>query len=78
MPITRPLTDSKLTPEQRHVVELAFNTTLRKLNLVDRNDPICAIVAEKIVEIGSSGTLNAVAIAEIAYRQFSSGSLLDE
>lgn len=34
MPITRSLSDIELTPEQRHVVELAFNNALRKLGLV--------------------------------------------
>ena len=69
MPINRVLMESKLTPELRHVVELAFNQTLRKLNLIDRSDPICEIVARKVVEIGSSGVTNAVAISEMAFRQ---------
>jgi hypothetical protein len=58
-----------LTPKQRHVPELAFNHTLRKLNLVDRNDPICEIVARKVIEIEASGVTNAIAISEIAFRQ---------
>ena len=69
MPITRLLERSTFTPDQRQVLELAFNITLRKLNLVDRNDPICEIVARKVIKIGSSGATHAVAIAEIAYRQ---------
>lgn len=65
--------------QQRHVLELAFNSTLRKLELVDRDDPICEIVARKIIEIASSGVTNAVAIAEIAFRQLGLGSSpLDE
>lgn len=68
MPSTRLLSDN-LTPEQRHVIELAFNLTLRKLNLVDRSDPVCEIVAQRVVEIGTSGPLNALAIAEIASKQ---------
>ncbi len=69
MPITRLLEESTFPPEQRHVLELAFNSTLRKLGLVDRHDPICEIVARKVIEIGSSGVANAVAIAEMASRQ---------
>lgn len=69
MPSHRLFEDGKLTPEQRHVLELAFNNVLRKLNLVDRNDPICEYVARKIIEIGMGGVTNAVAIAEIAYRE---------
>lgn len=49
------------------------------LELVDRDDPICEIVARKIIEIASSGVTNAVAIAEIAFRQLGLGSSpLDE
>jgi hypothetical protein len=69
VPIASLLMDSNFTPEQRHVLELAFNNTLRKLNLVDRNDPICEIVARKVIEIAASGVTNAVAISEIALRQ---------
>ena len=68
------LTNSNFTPEQRHVLELAFNNTLRKLNLVDRNDPICEFVARKVITIRESGTTNAIAIAEIATRQLDPGS----
>lgn len=35
MPITRLLTDSKFTPEQRQVLEEAFHATLHKLSLVE-------------------------------------------
>ena len=55
-------------PEQRPVLSLAFDQTLRRLDRVDRNDPICEIVARKIVQIGETGATNAVAIAEMAVR----------
>ncbi len=71
MPITQLLTDRSFTPEQRHVLELAYNNTLRKLNLMDRNDRVCEIVARKIIKIAEDGATNAVAISEIAYRQLS-------
>jgi len=66
------LADSNFTPEQRHVLELAFNHTVRKLNLVNRNDIVCEIVARKVIEIGSSEASNAVAITEIAFGQLTS------
>jgi hypothetical protein len=71
MPIDRFLSDSDLSPEQRHVLTLAFDQTLRKLNLVDRDDPVSEIVARKIIEINATGVTNAVAISEIAVREFS-------
>jgi hypothetical protein len=67
MPIQRLLIASELTPEQRHVLSLAFDDALRKLNLVDRNDPICEMVARKIIEI--NGVTDPIAITEIAVRQ---------
>jgi hypothetical protein len=73
MPIIRLLTDSDFTPEQRPVIELAFNNTLHKLGLVDRNDPVCEIVARKVIEVGASGVTNAFAIAQIAFTQLSPG-----
>lgn len=69
MPISRLLAEGNYTPEQRHVVELAFNNTLRKLSLLDRNDPVCEIVARKVIRIAESGVTNAVAICEIAIRE---------
>jgi hypothetical protein len=78
MPIDRLLMESKLTLEQRHVVRSAFDNTLRKLHLVDRNDPVSEIVARKVIEIGASGVTNGVAITEIAVRQLGpESSLLD-
>jgi hypothetical protein len=69
MPITRLLADGSFTPEQRHVLELAFNNTLRKLHLVDRNDPLCELVAQRIIDIHRRGASDAVAISEIAVRE---------
>ena len=69
MPITRSLSDITLTPEQRHVLELAFNSTLRKLDLVDRDDPICGLVAERIMDIHRRGVMDAVALTEITIRE---------
>jgi hypothetical protein len=70
VPIYRFLKDSKLTPEQQHVVSLAFDRALTKLHLVDRNDPLCEMVARKVIELGEGGVSNAVAISEIAVRHF--------
>jgi len=71
MAIASLLANSRLPLEQHHVIELAFNYTLRKLSLVNRNDPVCEVVARKVIEVGTSGFTNAVAIGEIAYRQLS-------
>jgi len=37
--------------------------------LVDRNDPICEIVARKVIKIGADGTRNAQEIAALAAKE---------
>ena len=69
MPIARLLADIQLTPQQQHVMEIAFNHALRKLDLVDRGDPICAIVAKRLLEVHQRGVTDAVALAEITVRE---------
>ena len=69
MSIARLLQDSALEPAVHEGLRLAFSGTLRLLGLVDRNDPVCEIVACKIVEIGATGASDPVAISEIALRQ---------
>lgn len=69
MPINRLLSDIELTPEQRHVLELAFNSALRKIGLVDRDDPICALVAERMIDVHRRGVTDALALAETTIRE---------
>ena len=71
MPIDRLLQNSKLEPAAQKALRLAFIRTLRLLGLVDRNDPVCEIVACKIVEIGATGASDPIAISDIAVRQLS-------
>ena len=69
MSINRLLESSNLEPAEREVLNLAFIRALRWLHLVDRNDPICEIVARKIIEIGATGAGDPVVISEIAVRK---------
>jgi hypothetical protein len=69
MPITRLLQNSNLAPAEREILNLAFIRALRLLSLVDRNDAVCEIVAEKIMKVGATGASNPVAISETAARQ---------
>lgn len=69
MPITRYLSDGTITPEQRRIIEQAFDGTLRKLHLVDRNDPVCAIVAQKVIEVHKRGVSDPTTLAELTVRE---------
>jgi len=70
MPINRLLRDGKIKPEDVERLNLAFTFTLQSLRLIDRNDPICDIVARKVVEIDNAGTRDPQEIATLAVKQF--------
>ena len=67
-PISRFIANIDLAREQEHVFELAFNRALRKLDLVDRSDPICDLVAKRMIDIHVRGVSDAVALAEMTVR----------
>jgi hypothetical protein len=71
MPISRLLADIPLSPEQHHVLELAFRHAIRKIGLVDRDDPICVLVAKKMVDLHRQGVTDAIALTELTIRQVS-------
>ena len=55
MPINRILKD-KRAPEEIELLNKAFNHALNLLGVVDRNDPLCDIVARKVIEVGASAS----------------------
>jgi CheY-like chemotaxis protein len=66
VPINRLLKDTNLAPEESERLRQAYSYALKSLLLVDRNDPICEIVAEKIIEIDPTGVHDPVEIAKMA------------
>lgn len=48
----------------------AYRRALHGLYLVDRGDPVCEIVARRIVEIAGTGVRDPEQIARIAIEQF--------
>jgi hypothetical protein len=44
----------------------AYELTLRTLNVVDRNDPLTTMIANKIIEIGATGLKDPAEIARRA------------
>ena len=47
----------------------AFARTLKSLNVVDRDDPLCDFIAQTIIEIDASGIHDPNEIAKMAVRQ---------
>ncbi|MFB9262239.1 hypothetical protein ACFFWD_03495 [Bradyrhizobium erythrophlei] len=73
MTISRLLQGSKLGPEEIERLKSAYRLALRRLCLVDRNDPIAEIVAREIIEIGATGVRDPAEISRIAVEQLGIG-----
>ena len=69
MPINRLFRDGKFKPEEVARLNRAYTFTLRRLSLVDRDDPVCEIVARKIIDIDAAGTRDPNEIARLAVKQ---------
>jgi hypothetical protein len=69
MPLDRLLKRREIGSEDSERLKQAFNLALNGLHLVDRSDPICEIVARKIIEIGLDGTRNPQEIAALTIKQ---------
>ena len=69
MPINRLLKEGNFTPGEVERLNRAFALALNLLGLVDRNDPICEMVARKIMSIYAAGTHAPEEIAKLAVAQ---------
>jgi hypothetical protein len=65
MPINRLLKDRR-TPKEIELLNKAFNHALNLLGVVDRNDPLCDMVARKVIEVGATGICEPREIAVMA------------
>jgi hypothetical protein len=52
-----------LLAETGHLIA-AYELTLHALGLVDRNDPLTAMVADKIIQIGATGLRDPIEISK--------------
>ena len=66
MPINRLLKAGKYTPDEIALLNKAFDRALHLMGLVDRNDPLCELVARKVIEVGATGISDPKEIAETA------------
>jgi hypothetical protein len=69
MPINRLLKEGNFTPGEVERLNRAFAMALSLLGLVDRNDPICEIVARKVISVHAAGTHEPEEIAKLAVAQ---------
>jgi hypothetical protein len=69
MTIYRLLKGSPLEPELIRSLEAAYEKTLRKIGLVDRDDPITEMIARKIVEFAQTGVQDAAQLSAMAIKE---------
>ena len=55
MAIYRLMREASFGPDETAFMSEAYETALKKLRLVDRNDPVTELVAAKIIEITRRG-----------------------
>jgi hypothetical protein len=68
MPITPFLDGHKFDAETKRVIGIAFEMTRVAMHLTDRDDPIVAIIAGKIIELANEGERNPDLLCERALR----------
>jgi hypothetical protein len=69
MPIRSHLRNTSLTPDEIHCLNVAYKAALRSLSLVDRNDPLTKMIADKIIEIGQGGVRDPAVISAQAIKE---------
>ena len=66
MPIYALLKDRGFDPEHCQAMGVAFEGLLQELGLRDRSDPLCTLVAQKIIELGQRGVRDPKRLHELA------------
>jgi hypothetical protein len=60
--------DQAFSPEHCEAMAAAFEAALQELNLKDREDHLCELVAKKIIELGQQGVRNPQLLRQLAMR----------
>lgn len=72
MPINDLLKRRGIGPDDSERLKQAFCLAVKGLYLVDRDDPICEMVAHRVIEIGLNGTRDPQEIAALTIKQLGS------
>jgi hypothetical protein len=60
--------DEGFSPEHCEAMAAAFEALLQELSLNDREDPLCELIAKKIIELGQQGVRNPQLLRQFAMR----------
>ena len=55
MPIQRLLQEASFSPEEMRWLSSAYEAALQLLHLKDRTDPVCELVAAKVIQVYRTG-----------------------
>jgi hypothetical protein len=66
MPLNQLLKGGKHTPEKIELLNKAFDQALHLLGVLDRDDPLCRMVARDVIDICASGISDPRKIAGLA------------
>ena len=66
MPIYSRLRNSALDPDEINIIAGAFEATCAELGLVQREDPLCDIVAKAIMDCVQTGERDPIRLQEYA------------
>lgn len=69
MPINQLLKDSKRAPKETELLNRAFDHALQLLGVLDRDDPLCKMVARDVIDIGTAGVSDPRSIAEMVVQR---------
>ncbi|SFJ52706.1 hypothetical protein [Bradyrhizobium sp. Gha] len=75
MTIRRLLHNRSAPADEVHRLYVAYRKSLRGLCLVDRGDPVCEMVASRIIEIAGAGIRDPKRISRMAIEQFDPGAI---
>jgi hypothetical protein len=70
MPITVFLDGYKPDPETKRVMGVAFEMARAALRLADRDDPVIAVLAERIIALAKAGEHNPDLLCEAVLKEF--------
>ena len=68
MPLYRLLQNDAFDPESVAAMPAAFEETCRALGLAERTDPLCNLVAQKILECARTGERDPARLRECALK----------
>ena len=70
MPIRGMLQDGSFSPDEVQTLTTAFEDCLRSLQLIDRNDPVVTLVAQRVIDLGSSRKGDAISLRDAVLKSF--------